>query len=510
MTTSARNKTLVAAIAGAAVAAALGIAVAAETPANDCLVAIEDQNSATITTDQTCTDGDPSCDADGAADGTCTFRIKGCVNLVVAGCTQRPIKKVRFVAPHSKDKISLTPISGSTSSACGAFIDFHVPLKKKGKKPGKRKIIATAIADVKPAGKNRDQDKITFNCLPNPGTGTTTTTTMGGTNGPTCTANPNGGPDMLTLTVGSSGNDLDTGESGQSHNFVNVSGSTLKYCLTGCDASTNPMCQASGSTGDAKTTLNGPTFGPPLPLFSAGVAVCVVNRLQDPTITATVNVQTGAFDATATPLRLLSDTYQGTANQVCPKCVNNKCDSGRNQGATCHVDGSVVVNNPPNVNNVTYNVSKDCLPTQSNLLGTPNVVLPLTTGTSTLSGTAAGNFPCPGQTKHDECQGGTCTVDCSAKADPKGGINQTCCSTGVGIPCFPTSPASGGQLVRMGTPDAITPAWPDPTYPKTGPGVLAATFCISATGSTTVDATAGLPGPGATLIAGSATYSKVQ
>jgi hypothetical protein len=311
------------------------------------------------------------------------------------------------------------------------------------------------------------------------------------------------------MTVGNSGNDLDTGFSGQSHNFLNVTGSTLKYCLTGCDTSTTSTCQASGSTGAAATTLNGPTFGPPLPLFSAGVAVCVVNRLQDPTIQAVVDVATGSFDATATPLRLLSDTYQGSSNQVCPKCVGGKCDSGRNQGQNCTVDGSVVVNNPPNVNNVTYNVSKSCLPSQANLLGTPNVVLPLTTATSTLAGNAAGNFPCPGQTKHDECGAGTCTVDCSAKADAKGGINQTCCSTGAGVPCFPTNPTeAAGQMSRTGVPANITPAWPDPNYPKTGPGTLAATFCIAATGSTTVDATAGLPGPGAVLIGGTSTYSK--
>jgi hypothetical protein len=235
----------------------------------------------------------------------------------------------------------------------------------------------------------------------------------------------------------------------------------------------------------------------------------VVNRLQDPTIQAVTDLATGAFDATATPLRLLSDTYQGTSNQVCPRCVGGKCDSGRNQGQNCTVDGSVVVNNPPNVNNVTYPLSKSCLPPQANLLGTPNVVLPLTTATSTMSGTAAGNFPCPGQTQHDACGAGTCTMDCSSKSDPKGGINQTCCSTGAGVPCFPTNPSeAAGVLARTGSPDAITPAWPDPTYPKSGPGTLAAVFCISATGSTTVDATAGLPGPGASLIAGTATYSK--
>lgn len=156
---------------------------------NECLVGIENSDSQVITTTQSCTDGD-SCDADGATNGVCVFRIKGCVNIPDPNCTPRPIKKVKFVAPHSKDKVSLTPISGSTSSACGAFVDFHVALKKKGKKPaktGKRKINASATADVKPAGKNKDADKIEFDCNPCPTdncvppTTTTTTTTSSST-----------------------------------------------------------------------------------------------------------------------------------------------------------------------------------------------------------------------------------------------------------------------------------------------------------------------------------------
>src|SRR5262249_38117824 len=153
---------------------------AKEDPANDCLVGIQNSDSQTITTDQSCTDGD-SCDADGATNGVCVFRIRGCVNLPVAGCAPRPIKKVRFVAPHSKDKVSVTPISGSMSSACGSFIDFHVPLKKKGKKAGKRRINASANADVKPAGKNKDSDKIKFLCNVCPSSSCvppTTTTTI--------------------------------------------------------------------------------------------------------------------------------------------------------------------------------------------------------------------------------------------------------------------------------------------------------------------------------------------
>src|SRR5262249_5297649 len=62
---------------------------------------------------------------------------------------------------------------------------FHVPLKhkKKADKPGKRTIVATVTTNVKPAGQNKDKDKLKFNCTPCPTescvppTTTSTTTT---------------------------------------------------------------------------------------------------------------------------------------------------------------------------------------------------------------------------------------------------------------------------------------------------------------------------------------------
>jgi hypothetical protein len=162
---------------------------ARETAANDCLVGVQDADSQTIATEQNCTDG-AACDADGATNGTCAFHVRGCVNLPVSGCTPRPIKKVRFVTPHSNDEFVVTPVSGQASSVCGSFIDFHVPLKKKGKKPGKRKINATAIADVKPFGKNKDSDKLKFTCTPCPTESCvppTTTSTTTTTSAPTTT-----------------------------------------------------------------------------------------------------------------------------------------------------------------------------------------------------------------------------------------------------------------------------------------------------------------------------------
>ncbi len=78
-----------------------------------------------------------------------------------------------------------------------------------------------------------------------------------------------------------------------------------------------------------------------------------------------------------------------------------------------------------------------------------------------------------------------------------------CCSNARGLPCFPTDPLTGvGEIVRTGMIATPTPAWPDPTYPKTSDGTLVAVFCIPSSNDIPVDATAGLPGPGALLLSG--------
>jgi len=457
--------------------------VASDPTAKECLVALEDEHESVLGDSVSCHDGDPRCDADGVSNGVCAFHTRACVNLPeVAACKARDIR--RFRALPRRVGITLTP--SGTAFVCGAYADVTVPLRRHGTR-GRVRVVARVRGS---AGRSAvDVDRTTFTCEP-----------PLGCNDCFCPSNPAGGPSELRLTVGETGNDLHIGSTGQSHNFTNVAGATLDYCLTGCDATSSSVCQASGTTGPG--TANGATFGPPLPLFSASVAVCVVNRFEDASIQAVVDVASGAFDATSTPLRLVSETYQGTTSQVCPRCVGGRCDSGRNAGGSCVPGGRVVVSNPPTVVGAVYDVSSSCLPTPANLIGAPEVVLPLTSGRVSLAG-EDGSVPCPGQAHHDDCGSGTCTVDCGAKADPKGGINQMCCSNARGLPCFPTDPLTGvGEIVRTGTIAAPAPAWPDPTYPKTSDGTLVAVFCIPSSNGIPVDATAGLPGPGALLLSG--------
>jgi hypothetical protein len=53
-----------------------------------------------------------------------------------------------------------------------------------------------------------------------------------------------------------------------------------------------------------------------------------------------------------------------------------------------------------------------------------------------------------------------------------------------------------------------TPAWPDPTYPKTvDDASVATTFCIPATESVIVNNVAGLSGPGHSILPGPASVA---
>src|SRR5262249_32921711 len=243
---------------------------------------------------------------------------------------------------------------------------------------------------------------------------------------PGCANNPAGGPRQMSFTIADHGTDLDTGFSGVSHNFPVIAGAKLTLCMSECDASTNPVCKAAGPTGEG--SINGPTFGPPLPLFAGGVPVCLVNRFRDPMVQASANVSTGEIDGQATPIVLLSDVYSTFPNQLCPKCAGGTCDSGAKKGSSCTVEGSILVRSSQADAGVVYDLSAACPPgaDQGSKAGTVTVSLPVTTGTATLSGSK----PCPGQPRNDNCGSSGCTVECADKPDVKGGLNQWCCGAG--------------------------------------------------------------------------------
>jgi hypothetical protein len=471
-----------------------------------------------------CTDGDPNCDADGTVNDSCTFQVALCANQtnLAPDCTPPfpPTPLAKIGARGLAKRLGLpTPPVGD--SACGAFLNVDVPVKvrKNGqvKRPGVKKLAAFGVSPSKP---KKDNDTVRLVCNPNQAAGG-----IGGL----CPVSPSGSdaPNAIRLTVADAGSDLDNGRNGLSHNFPIPANTKFQLCLTNCNATDDPNCDTSLTSGEG--TFNGTTFGAPLPLFSAGVPVCVVNRWAATQGAGTANLMTGAIDGT---LRLESDVFLTDSTDVCPRCETGTCNGGPNRGRPCTVDGQVFVAEAATASKL-FHLSKDCPPPSDVKAGTLIINLPLTTGTSTLAPLPGGSAatPCvrqPGEPagltpQPDVCPaGGTCTGTCGGLAcatmgtdfvtglpvciDEKGGVSQLCCSNAPTIPCFPTGPGSAGVVSREGKALVPQPTWPDPTYPKTTSCTAAnctvevGAFCEAATGSNTVDGITGLPGPGAIIL----------
>jgi hypothetical protein len=492
---------------------------------NDCYNEFDVAGVDTTASTVQCAEGSPGCDQDGLPNDVCDFKVALCPNQTdpnVPGCTPAPpltSLKIKSVGGPGKVKIITLPpapadLSGTT---CGTAVDILVPLKvlHNGKKKARRAIL---IVKAKSSGTPKaDPDKLTLVC--NPPAPIVHCTT----------ANPAGGPDELDLSSGETGSDLDNGWTGISHNFPTPPRSMVTLCLSGCDASTNPVCDATGATG---TDLNSDTFGLPLPLIAQGVPVCVINAYQPGDLTAKINVQTGEIpESNPLAVNLFSKVHLTSASQVCPRCKGSgapafggtgTCDGGPNLGQSCVVDSVLSV--VGSQGNPLYGLSKTCVPSPGQLAGTLNIKLRLSTGTQTLTGpkpcTAQPGEPTGVPVQDDNCAGTPCNATCTGSAcnshdaqgrciDARGGISQLCCAGNTLSPCFAT--ANGGSIVRTGTPDPPAPVWPDPTYPKTSTnGILVTTFCEASTGTTTIDATAGLPGPGALILPGTQIQRKNQ
>jgi hypothetical protein len=442
----------------------------------------------------TCADGNPDCDSDGVQNGSCTVEVNGCAFADdVAGCTPEPLTRLAFNGVVRNKLLGFLPVpTGGGVAVCGTPGRIVLPLKKNGQRPSKKFALVANVRTASGKGKN----VLRVQCTP-PAGGSTFV----------CPDTVSGQPKQITFTVPAEGDDLDTGFSGLSHNFPVVEGSELKYCLTNCDGTADTTCDASGDTG--ANTLNGETFGAPLPLLSANTPVCVINRYQPGPVTGSFDLATGQGESL---VRLFSDVYlrSGLGDEVCPRCGSGPIgSSGRcsgtatNAGAACRVNGlGRVESGSPGRQD--YSLSSDCNPT-GELVGSLDIQLPMTTGTT--SSPAQPNpgcptcpsKPCPGQTQDDNCGGSSCSAQCTGSAcvrtnaqgqciDAKGGISQLCCAGNTSLPCFPTG--SGQAITRTGSP--VVPGTP-------AGGVFAANFCIPAAGGI-VSAVAGLPGPGALLL----------
>lgn len=467
--------------------------VAGGSPGNACFLTLEG-----IDANPSCEDGS-SCDADGAADGICTFQFTACAYQTTDGCTPQAVTK--YVVKPKRDAGGIVlPATGATSATCAASASsFQVKLKTKGK-GSKRKQIATtkALTILAKAGKAKDKNTVKFRCEPA---------------GTACPANAAGGPKQLTMSVADQASDLDNGWTGESHAFPVTPNATISLCLADCDGTSDPECTGSGAVGAG--TRNGATFGAPLPLLTAGVPVCLVNAFGGDITGATANMTTGEITV---PVRLRTGVHITSLNEVCPRCDGGKCSGGSNEGGSCAVDAQLKVVQSLGANK-TYNLSRSCPPSGAQKAADLDILLPLLTGISSLTSaecntTNLGTCNVAFQDLPDGCgtcvEGGcvgnsqTCATQIDDPSNPgqqicvdsKGGTNQACCSGNKAKRCFPTN--GGGTLSRKGL-AAVPAAGANPSV-LTADEVLAGTFCIPPTGACNVDRLTGLPGLGAIIL----------
>jgi len=324
-----------------------------------------------------------------------------------------------------------------------------------------------------------------------------------------CPPNEAGGPNLLTTTI-VEGADLDSGWTGVGHNSGVVIGAAVYACLQGCDTSTNPVCTGTGPTGLG--SLNGKTYGPPLPLLAADVATCVINEFSEDITIRKLDLEKGEVEMR---VKLNSVVHlTGDKNHPCPTCSGNTigetgtCQGfGPNLGKSCTTDGTTVRFG---------NTSNDCPPFGADNAGELEIVLdPITSGkverTAEIQCTGGlclcdggGNPPSMNECDNPfSCSEQVCIDNGGSDDVRKGiqpGIDQQCCKKGKEIiPCFTS------VISRTGTAVPGEPAWPDPTYPKTAlGGKVAGVFCIPPTNSNTINQPTGLGGPGAFILPGRA------
>jgi len=191
-------------------------------------------------------------------------------------------------------------------------------------------------------------------------------------------------------------------------------------------------------------------FGPPLPLSAGQTSVCVTNQVTAP-ITGTLDVEAGT---SANTIQLLSRVSIGsTLAAPCPQCNAGKCDAGSpHTGEDCIISGH---------SDLFGNVSYECPPDPGTSIGNLPINIAYSTGTQTITLSAA-NPACraPGL-GGDQCWCDTCNnaaaTPCSTNADCVAVGATVCggrrCQNGAnsGNPCNIASECPGGACGVPGT-----------------------------------------------------------
>ena len=505
---------------------------------NSCLALFQDvptgdESGGTIT----CTDCDPTCDQDAvaSANGSCTVHFTACVNKPSGSCQAGTIKKLKLA--QSKTITGTLSKPSGTSSACGAFTAL-VNLKKKGKKAGKVHLKLL----VKTTDKRTQKGTLNIICNPQPASCPTTTTSTVITTTTTTTTvacadccgsftmikTLNGLPDT-NVNIGSVVDDsgatlldlksggLYFGGAGVGVPLPSLVPNTLDDAngfggtytkITACSGSSftisptaatdvagavhpNRHCSSAGVNNPEYPGKPGCLFGPPLAIpnnASQATSTCVINRV------STNAAGTGQCDGrTNLALPLASDIYlTGPTDGLvpCPLCngAGPTCSAGPNAGQPCAPEDSASISaaNP---------TSHDCPPAASAFIGSLPIGFNLSAGTQTatsqdLSAQQFVFFGFCGQQFSPSFQNPPhpCTADSQ-------------CTTGTFTKCRQRTSGAFGQ----GPARTITATGAAPGCLTDGaahPLTLISVFAIPPSYNATVDASADLPGPGATSLPG--------
>ncbi|HEV7731447.1 MAG TPA: hypothetical protein VGR62_04755, partial [Candidatus Binatia bacterium] len=313
-----------------------------------------------------CADGDVRCDRDGVVNGRCEVRVAACVATSPTDCTPEALTALRIPKATRTALRGLVPPSLAATNTCGEA--GTVVLEASGTR---RRDILLSLRSKTASGRGRNRLRV--KCVPSSDCVDCPTAC----DVRACTRDATGLPRLLTLTVGSTGSDLDLGYSGNYHNQQLTAGTRLGLCLDGCNATTDAICDVQ----PVCDPTAGDVIGPPQPFLSNGVPACLVTRRTPTDATGTIDLASGAMTV---PLAVEVDVYVQTSQEtVCPRCSGlqfgdrGKCEDGARNGLACTVDGTVFVFGSAGPG-FDYNVSSDCIPAAGKLASTVPLSLTLT------------------------------------------------------------------------------------------------------------------------------------
>lgn len=132
----------------------------------DCMLVTDVAGAAAVRRTARCTDGDPACDADGAANGTCTFQVRLCLDVhdeTASRCGPDVITHAELTADPAvfgglASALAATPMPVTMPGSCTDVTTAPVA------RAGRRVARAVLRAAARMASGHADRDRVTLVC----------------------------------------------------------------------------------------------------------------------------------------------------------------------------------------------------------------------------------------------------------------------------------------------------------------------------------------------------------